>query len=48
MTVDRAGHDYLREMCDTRRYMVIDDTAALTRELPKIYEREVLSRVVPG
>jgi len=27
---------------------VIDDTAALPRELPKIYEREVLSRVVPG
>jgi len=48
VTVDRAGHDYLREMCDTRRYMVIDDTAALPRELPKIYEREVLSRVVPG
>ena len=48
VTVDRAGHDYLREMCDTRRYMVIDDTAALPRELPKIYEREILSRVVPA
>ncbi len=41
ITVDRAGHDYLREMCDAARYMVIDDIAALPRELPKIYRRVV-------
>jgi hypothetical protein len=41
ITVDRAGHDYLREMCDESRYMVIDDVAALPRELPKIYQRVV-------
>jgi hypothetical protein len=41
ITVDRAGHDYLREMCDASRYMVIDDIAALPRELPKIYRRVV-------
>ena len=41
ITVDRAGHDYLREMCDADRYLVIDDIAALPRELPKIYRRVV-------
>ncbi|HYC22242.1 MAG TPA: VWA domain-containing protein, partial [Candidatus Bathyarchaeia archaeon] len=41
ITVDRAGHDYLREMCDAERYMVIDDIAALPRELPKIYAEAV-------
>jgi nitric oxide reductase activation protein len=41
ITVDRAGHDYLRQMCDAQRYMVIDDIAALPRELPKIYRRVV-------
>lgn len=39
LTVDRAGHDYLREMCDESRYMVIDDIASLPRELPKVYQR---------
>jgi len=41
ITVDKAGHDYLREMCDGSRYMVIDDVFALPRELPKIYQRVV-------
>lgn len=41
ITVDKAGHDYLREMCDAARYMVIDDIASLPRELPKIYQRVV-------
>jgi nitric oxide reductase NorD protein len=41
ITVDKAGHDYLREMCDGSRYMVIDDINALPRELPKIYQRVV-------
>lgn len=41
ITVDKAGHDYLREMCDENRYMVIDDIASLPRELPKIYQRVV-------
>lgn len=41
ITVDKAGHDYLREMCDGARYMVIDDIASLPRELPKIYQRVV-------
>lgn len=37
ITVDRAGHDYLREMCDEKRYLVIDDISELPRQLPKIY-----------
>ncbi len=41
ITVDKAGHDYLREMCDGARYMVIEDIAALPHELPKIYQRVV-------
>jgi nitric oxide reductase activation protein len=41
ITVDRAGHDYLRQMCDESRYLVIEDIATLPRELPKIYQRVV-------
>jgi len=41
ITVDKAGHDYLRTMCDPSRYMVIDDIGALPQELPKIYQRVV-------
>lgn len=37
ITVDRAGNDYLREMCEERRYLVIDEIDALPLELPKIY-----------
>ncbi len=43
ITVDKTGHDYLRQMCETSRYLVIDDVAALPTELPKIYERWVRS-----
>jgi nitric oxide reductase activation protein len=39
ITIDRAGHDYLRKMCPPSRYLVIEETAALPRELPKIYRR---------
>ncbi len=41
ITVDKAGHDYLRQMCDESRYMVIEDITELPRELPKIYQRVV-------
>jgi hypothetical protein len=39
ITVDRAGHDYLKEICEASRYLVIEDITALPRELPKIYQR---------
>jgi nitric oxide reductase activation protein len=48
ITVDKAGHDYLREMCDGARYMVIEDIAALPRELPKIYQRVVGAPLSPA
>ncbi|MEE9148205.1 MAG: hypothetical protein V3U27_12490, partial [Candidatus Tectomicrobia bacterium] len=37
ITVDPAGHDYLRQMCPDQQYLVIDDIAALPDELPKVY-----------
>jgi len=41
ITVDLAGHDYLRDMCDPNAYLVIENVADLPRELPKIYQRLV-------
>jgi hypothetical protein len=41
ITVDKAGHDYLKDICDGSRYLVIEDIVALPRELPKIYQRFV-------
>ncbi len=37
ITIDPAGHDYLRRMCAQSRYLVIDDVSSLPRELTKIY-----------
>jgi nitric oxide reductase NorD protein len=37
VTIDKAGHDYLRRMCRESRYLVIDDVSALPRELTKVY-----------
>jgi nitric oxide reductase NorD protein len=37
VTIDPAGNDYLRRMCSARRYLVIDDIAALPKELSKVY-----------
>lgn len=33
ITVDRAGHDYLRKMCHPSRYLIIEETAALPRSV---------------
>ena len=41
ITVDKGGHDYLREMCAPSRYMVIEDVLSLPSELPKIYQRHI-------
>ncbi len=41
ITVDRTGHDYLRQMCQPSRYLVIDDITSLPKQLPKIYEQIV-------
>ena len=37
ITIDPAGHDYLRRMCAPNRYLVIDEVGALPDELSKIY-----------
>jgi nitric oxide reductase activation protein len=37
ITVDPAGHDYLRQMCPDANYLVLEDVTALPNELPKIY-----------
>jgi nitric oxide reductase NorD protein len=37
ITVDPAGHDYLREMCSGACYSVIEDVEDLPFELPRIY-----------
>jgi nitric oxide reductase activation protein len=37
LTVDPSGHDYLREMCPDRQYMVIQDINQLPGELSKVY-----------
>jgi nitric oxide reductase NorD protein len=44
ITVDPAGHDYLRDMWPEERYLVIDDVTALPGELTKLYRSLVLSR----
>jgi nitric oxide reductase NorD protein len=41
ITVDKAGHDYLREMCADSRYLVIEDVFSLPRVLPKVYQNVV-------
>jgi nitric oxide reductase activation protein len=45
LTVDKSGHDYLREMCASSRYMMIDDVLSLPRELPKIYQRHIRTQL---
>ncbi len=37
VTVDRAGHDYLRRMCPDQHYLVIDEVESLPAELGKVY-----------
>jgi hypothetical protein len=46
LTVDKGGHDYLRDMCQPSRYMVIEDVLSLPVELPKIYQRYIRTREV--
>jgi nitric oxide reductase activation protein len=44
VTIDPAGHDYLRRMCPPRRYLVIDDVPALPAELARVYEEWAAAR----
>lgn len=38
ITVDQAGNDYLRKMCDPANYLVIQDIYSLPEILPKVVE----------
>ncbi len=37
LTVDRYGHDYLKQMCDDIGYEVVDNIESLPRRLPTLY-----------
>ncbi len=37
LTVDRAGHDYLQQMCTDMGYEVVGDIESLPRRLPTLY-----------
>jgi len=37
VTIDRAGHDYLKKMCPEGRYLIIDEVESLPAELGKVY-----------
>ena len=37
ITVDREGHDYLKQMCDDIGYEVVDEIESLPRRLPTLY-----------
>ena len=39
LTVDRAGHDYLRTMCEDIGYEVVADIEALPSRLPTLYRK---------
>jgi nitric oxide reductase NorD protein len=39
LTVDRAGHDYLKTMCEDMGYEVVADIEALPSRLPALYRR---------
>ena len=45
LTIDKGGHDYLREMCAPSRYMVLEDIPSLPLELPKIYQRHIRTQL---
>ncbi len=38
VTVDRSGHDYLKDMCPDARYLVIDEIEDLPEALSKVYQ----------
>ena len=44
ITIDPAGHDYLRRMCPDDHYLVIDDVQSLPAALEKVYRALTGSR----
>ncbi|MCX6021714.1 MAG: hypothetical protein NTZ05_08280, partial [Chloroflexi bacterium] len=37
LTVDQAGHDYLKAMCEDMGYEVVEDIQGLPGRLPTLY-----------
>ena len=44
LTVDKAGHDYLKTMCGDLNYEVLDDIWALPERLPMLYRSLTMTR----
>ncbi len=42
ITIDPAGYDYLRRMCEHDRYLVIDEVSDLPDQLAKVYRKLTL------
>ena len=42
LTVDRSGHDYMKEMCGDLPYEVLADIKSLPERLPQLYRRLTL------
>ena len=38
VTVDKSGHDYLKQMCADSRYLIIDEIEDLPEALSKVYQ----------
>jgi hypothetical protein len=38
VTVDKSGHDYLKQMCPDSRYLIIDEIEDLPEALSKVYQ----------
>jgi nitric oxide reductase NorD protein len=47
LTVDRAGHDYLKTMCEDIGYEVVADIESLPSRLPTLYRKPTEKRVRP-
>ena len=45
ITVDRTGHDYLRQMCAPSRYLVIEDITSLPRSCRRSTSRSSAGRI---
>ena len=37
--MDKAGHDYLKTMCQDMGYEILDDVTALPSRLPMLYSK---------
>ena len=43
LTVDKAGHDYLKAMCGDMGYEVLAEISSLPQRIPELYKRLTLT-----